>query len=99
MRKTSFKRQQESINPVQKELTILKFPELMYLQNFLFMSQIETNQTCSFVDLRHCVDNHNYLIKSKAKSLLDLFLASTQIYATTSETISHIYICKNVPIN
>ena len=40
------------------------------------MSQIETNQRLanSFVDLRHCGNNHNYLTKSnKAKCLLDIY--------------------------
>ena len=67
-----------------KELKILKFPNFLYLQDCLFMSQIETNQTLanSFVDLRHCGDNHNYLTKSKAKGLLDIHFVNTQIYGT-----------------
>ena len=50
------------------------------------MSQIETNQRLanSFVDLRHCGDNHTYLTKSKAKGLLDIPLVNTQIYGTQS---------------
>ena len=59
----------------------LKISYLLYLQNCLFMSQIETNQRSvnSFVDLRHCGDNHTYLTKSNAKGLLDIPLVNTQI--------------------
>ena len=64
----------------------MKFPDLLYLQNCLKQSQIETNQRLanSFVDLRHCGDNHTYLTKSKAKGLLDIPLVNTQIYGTQS---------------
>ena len=72
------------------------------------MSQIKTNQRLanSFVDLRHCGDNHTYLTKPKAKGLLDIRFVNTQIFGTqsvkhdcikdwtTSETISHL--CTNV---
>ena len=56
-----------------KELQILKFPDLLYLQNYLFMSQTETTQKLanSFADLKHCSDSHNYQTKSKTKQLLD----------------------------
>ena len=39
----------------------LKFKYLLYLQNGLFVSQIEQNQTPgkSFVTLEHYGDNHN----------------------------------------
>ena len=86
LRKILFKKKQDSISQAYKELKILKFPDLLYLQNCLFMSQIETNQRLanSFVDLRHCGDNHTYLTKSKAKGLLDIPLVNTQIYGTQS---------------
>ena len=50
------------------------------------MSQIKTNQRLanSFVDLRHCGDNHTYLTKSKAKGLLDIPFVNTQIFGTQS---------------
>ena len=73
LRKTLFKKS-KIISQVYKELKILKFPDLLYLQHCLFMSPIEANQrlTTSFVDLRHCSNNHSYLTKSKAKGLLDV---------------------------
>ena len=43
LRKVLFKEKQDSISEVYKELKILKFFDLLYLQNCLFMSQIETN--------------------------------------------------------
>ena len=77
---------QDSISQLYKELKILKFPDLLYQQNCLFMYQIETNQRLanSFIDLRHCGDNHKHLTKSKAKSLLDISFVNTQIYGTQS---------------
>ena len=81
-----FKKKQDSISQAYKELKILKFPDLLYLQNRLFLSQIEINQRLanSFVDLRHCGDNHIYLTKSKVKGLLDIPFLNTQIYGTQS---------------
>ena len=50
------------------------------------MSQIATNQRLanSFVDLRHCCDNHLYLAKSKAKGVLDIPFVNTKIYGSQS---------------
>ena len=55
LRKILFKKQQDSIRQYYKELEILKFSNLLYLQNCLFMSQIETSQKVakSFADLKH----------------------------------------------
>ena len=61
------------------------------------MPQIETNQRLanSFVDLRHCGDNHNYLTKSLYPLLIPKSMAlnpSNIIVSrtrTTSETIFH----------
>ena len=85
LRKILFKKQ-DIISQVHKELEILKFPDLLYLPSCLFMSQIESNQglSSSFVDLRQCGDNHNYLNKFKARGLLDIPFVNTQIYGTQS---------------
>ena len=79
------KKKQDSISQVYKELKILKFSDLFYLQNCLFMFQIETNQRLanSFVDFRHCGNNH-YLTKSEAIGLLDIPFVNKQIYGTQS---------------
>ena len=55
LRKILFKKQQDSIRQYYKELEILKFSNLLYLQSCLFMSQIETSQKVakSFADLKH----------------------------------------------
>ena len=81
-----FLKKQDSISQVCKELKILKFPDLLYLQNCLFIPQIAKKQRLanSFVDLRHCGANHNYLTKSKAKGLLDIPFVITRIYGTKS---------------
>ena len=74
------------------------------------MFQIETNQRLanSFVDFRHCGNNH-YLTKSEATGLLDIpfvnnksmVLSPSNIIVSgtgkISETVFHIYLCTNVP--
>ena len=69
LRKILFKKEQDSIRHYYKELQILKFADLLYLQNCLFMSQTETTQKLanSFADLKHCSDSHKYQTKSKTK--------------------------------
>ena len=86
LRKILFKKQQDSIRQHYKELQILKLHDVLYLQNCLFMSQIETTQKLanSFADLKHCGDSHNYQTKSETKRLLDIPLLNTQIYGTQS---------------
>ena len=80
------KKQQDSIRQYYKELEISNFPDLLYLQNYLFMSQIETNRKSanSLADLKHCGDSHNYQTKSKVKGLPDIPLLNTQIYVIQS---------------
>ena len=97
LRKILFKKRQDFISQVYKELKILKFPGLLYVQNCLFMFQIETNGRLanSFVDLRHCGDNHNYLTKSKVKGLFDIPFVNTQICGTQSAKYSCIRDRKN----
>ena len=55
LRKILFKKQQDSVSHFYKELKILKFSDLLYLQNCLFISQIETNKKVAsfFVELKH----------------------------------------------
>ena len=81
LRKILLKKQQDSIRQYYKELQILKFLDLLYLQNYLFMSQIENNPKLanSFADLKHCDDSHNYQTKSKTKGLLDIPLLDIPI--------------------
>ena len=81
-----FQKQQDSVSQYYKELQILKFLDLLYLQNCLFMSQIEATQNLanSFSDLKHCGDSQNYQTKSKKKRVLDIPLLNTQIYGTQS---------------
>lgn len=44
LEKIFFKKQQDSIKQYSKELEILKFSDLLYMQNYLFLPQIETNK-------------------------------------------------------
>ena len=86
LRKITFKKQQDSVNGIYKDFKILKFPDLIKLQNCLFVSQLEENEklSSSFADLKHCGENHNYQTRSKAKKLLDIPLFQTDTYETNS---------------
>ena len=79
LEKHCFLKKQDFISQVYKELKIVKFLDLLYLQNHLFMSQTETNQRLanSFVNLRHCGDNNNCPNKSNVKGLLDIPFVNT----------------------
>ena len=84
--KTLFKKLQNSIMQYYKELKILEFPDLLHLENCLFMSQIETIPKCSqfFCWPKVLGNSHNYQTKSKTKLLLSIPLLNTQIYGTQS---------------
>ena len=86
LRKISFKELHDPVNPLYKNLKIFKFKDLLHLQNCLFVSQIEQNQTLakSFVNLKHCGDNHNYQTGASTKRILDTPLYITNTYGTHS---------------
>ena len=81
LRKITFKKLHDPVNPFYEDLKILKFKDLLHLQNCLFVSQIEENQTLgkSFATLKHCGDNHNYQTRASTKRILDtpLYKANT----------------------
>ena len=45
LRKITFKKFHDPVNPLYKDLKILEFKGLLHLQNYLFVLQIEQNQT------------------------------------------------------
>ena len=61
------------VNPLYKDINVLKFKDLLHLQNCLFVLQIEQNQTLakSFVTLKHRGDNHNYQMRASTKIILN----------------------------
>ena len=84
LRKILFLKKQDSVSQTQKELKILKSPDVLYLQNCLFYVP-DWNQSkigklfCWLKALRW---QPHYLTKSKEKDLLDVPFVSTQIYGT-----------------
>ena len=86
LRKIRFKKLHDPVNALYKDLKILKFKDLLYLQHCLFVSQIEQNQTLakSSVTLKHCGDNHNYQTGASTKKVLDTPLYKTNTYGTHS---------------
>ena len=86
LRKISFKKLHDPVNPLYKDLKILKFKDILYRQNCLFVSQIEQNQTLSkpFATLKNCGDNHNYQTRASTKITLDTPLYKRNTYGTHS---------------
>ena len=76
------------LTPFYEDLKILKFKDLLHLENCLFVSQIEENQTPgkSFATLKHCGDNHNYQTRASTEIILDtpLYKANTWVFCTHS---------------
>ena len=76
----------DSPNSIFKEFHILKFKDLIYLQNCLFMLQIEQNKqlAASFPGLKYCDESHNYMTRSATKKLLDIPTNRTDRYGKQS---------------
>ena len=91
LRKITFKKFHDPVNPLYKDLKILKFKDLLHLQNCLFVLQIEQNQTLakSFVTLKHCGDNHNYQTRASTKRILDtpLYKGNTWVFVFIQQNI------------
>ena len=84
LKKITVKEFHHPADPLYQDLKILKFKDLLHLQNCLFVLQIEQNQTLvkSFVTL--CGDNHNYQMPASTKRVLDTPLYKTNTYGTYS---------------
>ena len=91
LRKITFKKLHDPANPFFKDLKILKFKDLLYLQNCLFVSQIQQNKALakSFVTLKHCGDNHNYQTRASTKRILDtpLYKTNTWVFVLIQQNI------------
>ena len=59
LKKITFKRLPESTNEIYKNLKILRYSDSVFMQNCLFMNQIEQNEkiTKSLSKLKYCGDN------------------------------------------
>ena len=86
LRETFFQKLHDSAHAIYKELSILKFQDLMYLQNCLFMSKIEQNESLavSFPGLKYCGEHHSYATGSKIQKVFDILNNKTDTYGTQS---------------
>ena len=86
IRKICFKKRSKPVSDDFKKIGILKFHDLIKLQNSLFICQLEQDEQLakSFPALKHCGDNHNYQTRSTTKRLLDTPLLNTSTYGTQS---------------
>ena len=84
-RKITFKKRHDRISSVYKECKILKFPDILNLQNCLFMYQIQHSPklSASFPTL-YAKDKHNYNTRSATHNLLDIPLTKTNMYGKNS---------------
>ena len=73
LRKITFKKRHDRISCVYKECKILKFLDILNLQNCLFMYQIQHSPklSASFPAL-YAKDKHNYNTRSATHNLLDI---------------------------
>ena len=85
--KNFFKKQQDSVSHKYKELKILKFLDLLLLQNCLFISQIEPKQRLA---------NHFGLIDVPFVNTQIYNNQSVKSNYIILETIFRIYLCTNV---
>ena len=81
----------DPVNPFYEDLKILKFKDLLHLQNCLFASQIEENQLLgkSFATLKHCGDNHNYQTRASTKRIFrtPLYKANAWVFVLIQQNI------------
>ena len=79
IRKICFKKPTKAVSGDFKKFGILKFHDLIKLQNCLFICQLEQDEQLAktFPALKHCGDNHNYQTKFTSKRLLDTPVLNT----------------------
>ena len=91
LRKINFKKIHHPIKHIYKDHKILKFADILKVQNCLFMCQFEQNNALatSFPTL-HSKDKHNYQSRSATQNLLDITLARTNKYGKGSVKYQYI---------
>ena len=85
LRKINFEKFHHSIKYIYKGYKVLKFTDILKVQNCLFMYQVEKNNALgtSFSALRS-KDKHNYQTRFATQNLLDVPLARTNKYGKES---------------
>lgn len=73
-REITFNKLHDSTHAIYNELSILKFQDLIYLQNCIFMLQIEQNENLDvpFPGLKYCGEHQIYNTRSKTQKLFDI---------------------------
>ena len=95
-REITFKKPHNPVNPLYKDLKVLKLKDLLHLPNCLFVSQIGQNQTLakSFVTVTYCGDNHIYQARASNKRPLDTLPYKRKFYGTHCTKYHCIVDCK-----
>ena len=85
LRKINFKKFHHSIKHIYKDHKILKFTDILKVQNCLFMYQVKQNNAlATSFPAFHSKDKHNYQTRSATQNLLDVPLARTSKYGKES---------------
>ena len=85
LRKITFKKCHDRISCVYKECKILKFSDILNLQNCLLLYQIELRPKISTIfPTHHAKDKHNYNTRSAKHNLLDILLTKNHMYGKNS---------------
>ena len=86
IRKICLKKPNEAVSGDFKKFGILKFHDLIKLQNCIFICQLEQEEQLAktFPTLKHCSDNQNYQTRSTTNRLLDTPLLKTNKYGMQS---------------
>ena len=81
IRKICFEKPNEAVSGDLKKFGILKFHDLIKLQNCLFICQLEQDEQLAktFPALKHFGDKHNYQTRSTNKRLLDTPLPNVTV--------------------
>ena len=98
LRKISFKGLHDPTAQLHQDLKILKFCEIVHLQNCLITNQNEQNEkpAKSFSELKYCGYNHNYLTRLVTRKLLNILYINTDAYGTQPAKYHYIIDWKNL---
>ena len=97
IRKICFKKPNEVVSGDFRKFGILKFYDLVKLQNCILISHLEQDEQLAktFPALKHSGDNHKYQTRFITKRLLDAPLLNTGTYGTQSTKYNYIADCNS----
>jgi len=88
IRKITFSKSDCNVDKLYKDLKLLKFTDIVYVQNCIFMNRVENNQLpdCFQDKFKHRRNIHNYNTRASKKGQIEIPTVSTHKYGTLSTT-------------